>query len=460
MPSKKSADKPFSEKEYDDIVVSRDKFTEDTMIALGLVKKYIIREKLIVVGGMAIDLSLRLKGTHLYADDVLPDYDFYSPQHHIDAYKIAEMLYKAGMRNITVINANHVSTMRVRVNYVVVADVTYIPPSVFKTLPTLIYKDLRIIHPHYQMIDQHRALSLPFENPPWEVITHRWRKDASRYDLLYKYYPLDAPIQPITLCKERNLSSTMLQNQCVGGFVALSYWHERAIKQGFKAKRVTHSIGTAVADSAGFTIQIPVDSHGVTIYSMRILELQSVIEDTQNIRNEKIRMYDRFLDKLPFKIILNDQWELFDSAGVLLSAHRLKNGIYVSNLQNIMLYMLTNHILFKIKDIKRGASFYAGYILAQELVSWAASAQISAFLPNTEVFGDSEVSDSYINTKRMFLERLGDLPKESLQPRMVFPEAFAHGKIPPAYYKFKAATSHLFQFSGRGVVEFHPRVYL
>ena len=40
------------------------------------------------------------------------------------------------------------------------------------------------------MIDQHRALSLPYENPPWEVVMHRWKKDAKRYDLLYSIYPL------------------------------------------------------------------------------------------------------------------------------------------------------------------------------------------------------------------------------------------------------------------------------
>ena len=78
----------LSEKEYENIIIKNDKFTEDTVIALGLVKKYIMHNKLIIVGGMAIDLSLRLKGSKLYEDDVLPDYDFYSPQHHVDAYPI------------------------------------------------------------------------------------------------------------------------------------------------------------------------------------------------------------------------------------------------------------------------------------------------------------------------------------------------------------------------------------
>ena len=229
----------LSDKEYDNIIIKNDKFTEDTLISLALVKKYVSENKLIIVGGMAIDFSLKLKGSKLYADDVLPDYDFYSPKHHFDAYKIAELLYKAGLRNISVINANHTSTMRVRVNYVVVADVTYMPQSIYDIIPTLEYRSLHIIHPHYQMIDQHRSLSLPYENPPWEVIIHRWKKDATRYDLLYDFYPLhekifDTTKSNIQIGDEIKISSALYGNQCMGGFVSLLYWNYLACKLGFK----------------------------------------------------------------------------------------------------------------------------------------------------------------------------------------------------------------------------------
>ena len=45
--------------DYENIILKNDKFTEDTEIALGLVKKYVIANKLIIVGGMAIDMALR-----------------------------------------------------------------------------------------------------------------------------------------------------------------------------------------------------------------------------------------------------------------------------------------------------------------------------------------------------------------------------------------------------------------
>ena len=471
----------LSEKEYENIILKNDKFTEDTMIALGLVKKYILKNKLIIVGGMAIDLSLRLKGSNLYEDDVLPDYDFYSPQNHVDAYHIAEMLHDAGLKNVSVINANHVSTMRVRVNYTVVADVTYMPPNIYKDLPTLIYRDMRIIHPHYQMIDQHRALSLPYENPPWEVITHRWKKDAIRHDILYKYYPLvnDGTDDAIALSGEEiKISSILFKDQCVGGFVALLYWKKQAEKNGFKPS-IVENIGTIEIDSGGMVVKIPVDSHGVSVYSNDILAFDKNIKSEQSIKKE--RMYDRFLDKLPFKIILDNKWELFDNAGYMMSAHkmegsqgRLANSIYIANLQNVMLYMLTNYVLLnKIKGIKRGRSFYVGYLIARELVQWAGCQyskkqlnKFKDFLPSTEVYGTGEVSDSYLNSKRIFLEKINQAsgshqhPKERLQPAIIFPETFVDGKIPQKYFKFNARKSILFQFDGGEVQTHQERVYV
>ena len=458
----------LEKKDYENIILKNDKFTEDTEIALGLVKKYVIANKLIIVGGMAIDMALRLKGSKLYDDNVLPDYDFYSAKYHVDAYKIAETLNSAGLKNISVINANHTSTMRVRVNYTVVADVTYMPKTIFDKLPTLLYRDVRIIHPHYQLIDQHRALSLPYENPPWEVIIHRWKKDATRYDILYGYYPLTLQNvdekQSVKLMSEIKISSILFKNQCISGFAGLLYWHQLAVKYGFKEKT---NIGKISVDSGGIVVQIPEDSHGVSIYSDDINKLYSLIKTDQSVKKE--RRYNRFLDKLPYKMILDNKWELFDNSGYMMSAHKLDNFLYIANLQNIMLYMLTNLILLqKIKDVDRGNSFYIGYLLAQSIVQWAVGEykkssesqtnKFMPFLPSIQVYGDIEISDSYLNAKRLFLEKLRERPKEHLQPMIIFPETFIKGKIPEKYYEFKPTKSPILQFDGSETTKYFDRI--
>jgi hypothetical protein len=458
----------LSKKEYENFIIKNDKFTEDTMIALGLVKKYICKNKLLIVGGMAIDLSLKLKGHKLYDDDILPDYDFYSPEYSIDAYHIAEKLKKAGLENISVINANHVSTMRVRVNYTVVADVTYIPRNIYENLPFLVYRDIRIIHPHYQLIDQHRALSYPYENPPWEVITHRWKKDATRYDMLYEYYPLRSKdlkeVSEFKLTKDIHISSIIFKDQCISGFGGLLYWELYAKKLGYKNPHT--SIGSIHEDGGGFIFQIPIDSHGISIYSNNIIQLRNELRKIEPVNTE--RQYNRFLDKLPHKIILNNEYELFDNNGYMLSAYKTEKDIYISNLQNIMLYMITNLILLKnIKEIDRGYSFYIGYITAQSIVEWACSEykkksvkKYMPFLPSVEVYGTEEISDSYINSKRQFLEKIKQRICEKLQPELIFPDTFINGKIPEKYYKFNPEKSHILQFDGSETKHFKDRIYI
>jgi hypothetical protein len=475
----------LTKKEYENIIVKNDKFTEDTLIALGLVKKYVCKNKLLIVGGMAIDFALRLKGEKLYEDDILPDYDFYSPNYNTDAYHIAEKLKKAGLENISVINANHVSTMRVRVNYTVVADVTYMPKNIFDKLPFLVYRDIRIIHPHFQLIDQHRALSYPYENPPWEVITHRWEKDAARYDLLYEYYPLkskDFEVSKdvetsknvenietiIPLMKEITITSIMFKDQCISGFASLLYWEGHAKKLGYKNKNI--SIGAMHEDSGGFIFQIPMDSHGISIYSNNVIQFRDELKKKESIETE--RCYNRFLDKLPYKFILNSScasYELFDNGGYMLSAYKTDIGIYITNLQNIMLYMLTNIILLKnIKETNRGYSFYIGYITAQSIVKWAGenytnkkpNTKYMPFLPSVEVYGTEEMSDSYINSKRQFLEKIKEREPVKIQPDIIFNDTFDHGKIPEKYYKFDFKKSPILQFDGSESNKYQKRIYL
>ena len=70
------------------------------------------------------------------------------------------------------------------------------------------------------------------------------------------------------------------------------------------------------------------------------------------------------------------------------------------------------------------------------------------FLPSPHIFGDIECSDSYLNSKRLFLEKIGDLKKSKLQPDMIFPETFINGKIPQKHYKFKPENSLILKFDG------------
>lgn len=190
-------------KEYNENIkkyqILNDVFYNDIKSALEIVYNYIIEHKLILVGGQAIDYAIRLKKSKLYEDYVLPDYDFYSPNHHLDAYKIGELLCKAGYTNISVINALHPTTMKVRVNFIPIADITYAPKKVFEKIPYLEYKNgkkiLKIINPYYQSLDILWSISQPYFYYSNEAINTRIGKDMKRIKLINEFYPIDKLVQ-------------------------------------------------------------------------------------------------------------------------------------------------------------------------------------------------------------------------------------------------------------------------
>ena len=164
--------------------------------AFEIVRVFLRNKQRIIYGGTAIDFALRLKGTQLYSDarnEAYPDYDFYSPDHLDDAYALAAELHAAGLPNVSAIRAMHFQTMKVRVDFVPVADISFMPADVYALLEdklTLTYEGMRLVHPDFQRLDLHSALAYPFDNAPQESVFERLKKDVKRLNLLMELYPL------------------------------------------------------------------------------------------------------------------------------------------------------------------------------------------------------------------------------------------------------------------------------
>jgi len=160
--------------------------------ALLVVRDFVAEKKRVLYGGLAIDYALRLKGSHIYPDGERPDFDFYSPEHAADAYELAVRFHELGFPNVSAIRATHVQTMRVRIDFVPVADISFIPATIAAGFPTVEYAGIRVLHPHWQALDQHLAFCYPFNNAPREDLFHRFRKDHERFNLLRAAFPLPA----------------------------------------------------------------------------------------------------------------------------------------------------------------------------------------------------------------------------------------------------------------------------
>lgn len=163
--------------------------------ALEVVRQFIADRGMTLYGGLGLDFSLKLRGGRIYPDGERPDYDALSPRNVDDAYELADILHGRGFPRVRAIPALHIQTMRVQVDFAVVADLSFAPAAVLAAMPTLVFDAdggpaIRVIHPHWQYMDQHLAFCFPFRDPPREPVFHRFGKDVARFNLLHARYPL------------------------------------------------------------------------------------------------------------------------------------------------------------------------------------------------------------------------------------------------------------------------------
>lgn len=165
-------------------------YYNDLMDIYDSVINFIKKKRRILVGGMSMDYSLKSKGSFLYKTNKI-DYDFISPEYFHDAYELGEILAKK-YNNISIICARHISTMRVRYNFITVADITYVPNIIYTKIKTLSYTGIILVHPLYQQIDQWLSIRNLLEMPPNEsYLTDRIKKDVTRFLMLNEYFPIE-----------------------------------------------------------------------------------------------------------------------------------------------------------------------------------------------------------------------------------------------------------------------------
>lgn len=423
---------------YESIMFEHDFQRSSIEKALEIVKKYIIMNKLLLVGGMAIDLSLRSKGSQLYPDNKLPDYDFLSSNFHIDAYRIGEILTEANITGISVIRGLHASTMRVRVNFVPVADVTYVPKNIFDAIDTVNYMGFTIVHPHYQMIDQHRSLSLPYENAPMETVMQRWDKDMKRNDLLYNSFPIEETA--IIDFNEIEITKELLKNECIGGYLAYNYWYQYCIDLGYKEDKSDKLVPIDFTKDI-IKANIPTELLA-TVLSDSVESLVKLFKYTEKTK------YNSVLDKIPVRVVLDNKYEILDNNGRFTSAYYDEShGFYVANLQAIMCHMLTLFNIYKCKNT------LAVFSLCRKLVMFGCKKYLETndskyelLLPVVDIFGKHNYTESNELAYQDFDLQLSKKEAANLTPKNAYPEK---GKpVKKELFEFDPTKSAIYQQDG------------
>jgi hypothetical protein len=403
------------------VIVTRDINYPNIKKGLEFTRKFIIENDLILIGGMSIDLALKAKNkTGIYRDDKLPDYDFVSPDTIKHSSQLGKYICKKGLPNISVITAMHTTTRAVRVDFVSVADIGYCPQDVFDKLPFIKIRDMKIIHPHFQMMDIHHSLSFPFENPTRPVVSHRWKRDMKRYDLLFDAYPIKKSDTPTPKMIQYKVEKAVLDGSCITGWAALSYWKDKSIK-------------------------VP-EGEPIHILSDNFERLVKLCDE------KPIYIESRF-GKTPrsVRVTINGiPYEIFDNLGEQVSAEKI-GDMHVANMQHIMMIFLVKKYLdVDVPDNIRNY-YNTGYV---ESFSMVVESTTPGIMPSINVYGKHSWSEAYVINRRSFAAKINGIKlTQQDRPDCSYPAA----PVCKSNVKFDYNNSSYFNISGRVTTPFIPK---
>jgi len=161
--------------------------SEDVKKIIHIVEDFLIRKKRICYGGTAIN-NILPKYDQFYDKDLeIPDYDFFSKTALEDAKELADIYYAEGFVEVEAKAGMHYGTFKVFVNFIPVADITYLEEEIYDS----IYKDaisragIKYAPPNFLRMSMYLELSRP------EGDVSRWEKVIKRLTLLNKNYPMN-----------------------------------------------------------------------------------------------------------------------------------------------------------------------------------------------------------------------------------------------------------------------------
>ena len=151
-----------------------------------IVEDFIKKKNLVCYGGTAINNILPTEDQFYNKDVEIPDYDFFSVNALEDAKELADIYYKQGFTDVEAKSGQHHGTYKVFVNYIPVADITYIPKGIYNSVKTDALRVGGILYtpPNYLRMAMYLELSRPAGD------TSRWEKVMKRLALLNKHYPI------------------------------------------------------------------------------------------------------------------------------------------------------------------------------------------------------------------------------------------------------------------------------
>lgn len=155
---------------------------------ISVIEAFLRIKHVICYGGTAINNILPLEAQFYDRNSDIPDYDFFSPRAMEDAVLLANIYHTLGFNRVEAKAGIHYGTYKVFVNFIPIADITFVEPKLFKAIWE---KSMKVDGIHYADPNYLRmAMYLELSRPRGDI--SRWEKVYKRLVLLNRYFPLEA----------------------------------------------------------------------------------------------------------------------------------------------------------------------------------------------------------------------------------------------------------------------------
>lgn len=158
----------------------------DVLKAIEIVERFLRKQRRVCYGGQAINALLPKSRKFYDPMYTVPDYDFFSPNNRADTDELIGMLEAAGFTDVSKKLGVHEGTIKVYVNFIPVADISYMPPEVFKIIQGRAKEVDGILYSDPDFLRM--LMYLELSRPRGEV--KRWKKVYERLTLLNDSFPL------------------------------------------------------------------------------------------------------------------------------------------------------------------------------------------------------------------------------------------------------------------------------
>ena len=192
--------------ESEEIKGKKTAMNEDVKIIIDILERFLQEKPLICYGGTAINNILPKQSQFYNRELEIPDYDFYSKNALNDAIELANIYADAGYLEVEAKAGVHHGTFKVYVNFIPIADITFLHEDIFDALlaDSIKVAGIKYCPANFLRMNMYLELSRP------QGDVSRWEKVFKRLVLLNNHYPVNPSVNCDMVEFQKNMEEKTL----------------------------------------------------------------------------------------------------------------------------------------------------------------------------------------------------------------------------------------------------------